>query len=226
MEKIIAGLKERIETLQDEIEREIDRKRDEFRYKIEQKRVVFEQEVVLRHRALRMKVSKFLRDSKIGYVVTAPVIYSLIIPFSLMDLFVTVYQQICFRVYRIPLVKRSEYVVMDRKYLEYLNWIEKLNCIYCEYGNGVISYTREVAARTEQFWCPIKHAKKIKDAHSRYLDFIEYGDTENFREKLTSQRDRCRACEQGSGCGIGGGAKPQVVKITPPQGKQDGTPTA
>jgi hypothetical protein len=210
MEKIIAGLKERIETLQDEIEREIDRKRDEFRYKIEQRRVVFEQEVIARHRALRMKISRFLRTSKIGYIVTAPVIYSLIIPFSLMDLFVTVYQHICFRVYGIPLVKRSEYVVMDRKYLEYLNWIEKLNCIYCEYGNGVIAYTREVAGRTEQFWCPIKHAKKIKDAHSRYLEFIEYGDTENFHEKLKTQRDRCRACEQGNGCMTSG---PVVVKM-------------
>lgn len=215
MEKIIAGLKGRIETLQDEIEQEIDRKRDEFRYKIEQKRVVFEQEVILRHRALRMKISKFLRDSKIGYIVTAPVIYSLIIPFSLMDIFVTVYQNICFRVYGIPLVKRGEYVVMDRKYLEYLNWIEKLNCIYCEYGNGVIAYTREVAGRTEQFWCPIKHAKKIKGAHSRYLSFIEYGDSDNFHAKMEQQRDRCRACEQGSGCGTGG-AKPQVVKITTP----------
>ena len=219
MEKIIAGLKERIETLQDEIEREIDRKREAFRYKIEQRRVVFEQEVIARHRALRMKISKFLRTSKIAYILTAPVIYSLIIPFSLMDLFVTVYQHICFRVYGIPLVKRSEYVVMDRKYLAYLNWIEKINCIYCEYGNGVISYTREVAARTEQFWCPIKHAKKIKDAHRRYLDFIEYGDTENFREKLNVQRDRCRACEQGSGCGTGG-APPQIVSVKPFSGKQ------
>lgn len=198
MEKIIAGLRQRIEALQEELEREIALKRENFRYRIEQKRVVFEQEVTQRHRALRMKISQFLRTSKILYILTAPVIYSLIIPFSLMDLFVTVYQQICFRVYRIPLVRRSEYVVMDRKYLQYLNWIEKLNCIYCEYGNGVIAYAREVAGRTEQFWCPIKHAKKVKEMHSRYADFIEYGDTENFRAKLLAQRDRCRACEQGS----------------------------
>lgn len=219
MEKIIAGLKGRIEALQDEIEQEIDRRREAFRYKIEQRRVVFEQEVVARHRALRMKILKFLQTSKIGYIVTAPVIYSLIIPFALMDVFVTVYQHICFRVYGIPIVRRGEYVVMDRKYLEYLNWIEKLNCIYCEYGNGVISYTREVAARTEQFWCPIKHAKKVKDAHGRYLDFIEYGDTENFREKMKAQRDRCRACEQGGGCASG--ATPDLVTVKMPQKKED-----
>lgn len=220
MEKIIAGLRQRIEILQDEIEQEIDRKRDEFRYKIEQRRVVFEQEVTQRHRALRMKISQFLRTSKIPYILTAPLIYSLIIPFVLIDVFVTVYQQVCFRVYGIPLVKRSEYVVMDRKYLQYLNWIEKLNCVYCEYGNGVIAYVREVAGRTEQFWCPIKHAKKVKDAHSRYLEFIEYGDTDNFREQLQVQRDRCRACEQGGDCASGGGDKPQRP-ITIQMPKQD-----
>lgn len=214
MEEIIAGLKQRIENLQDEIEQEIDRKRQEFRYKIEQKRVVFEQEVIARHQRLRMKILKFLQTSKIAYVVTAPVIYSLIIPFGLMDLFVTVYQHICFRVYGIPLVKRSEYVVMDRKYLQYLNWIEKLNCIYCEYGNGVIAYTGEIAGRTEQFWCPIKHAKKVKGAHSRYLEFIEYGDSENFHAKMEEQRGRCRACEEGSGCASGGfGSKPVKIKM-------------
>lgn len=220
MEKIIAGLRQRIETLQDEIEQEIDRKRDEFRYRIEQRRVVFEHEVTERHRALRMKISKFLRTSKIPYILTAPLIYSLIIPFVLLDVFVTVYQQVCFRVYGIPLVKRSEYVVMDRKYLQYLNWIEKLNCVYCEYGNGVISYVREVAGRTEQFWCPIKHAKKVKDAHSRYLEFIEYGDTEDFHQKLEAQRGRCRACEQGGGCASGGDQPQRPITIQMP--KQDG----
>lgn len=220
MEKIIAGLRQRIETLQDEIEQEIDRKRDEFRYRIEQRRVVFEHEVAARHRALRMKISQFLRTSQIPYILTAPLIYSLIIPFVLMDVFVTVYQQVCFRVYGIPLVKRSEYVVMDRKYLQYLNWIEKLNCIYCEYGNGVISYVREVAGRTEQFWCPIKHAKKVKDAHSRYLEFIEYGDTEDFHKQLEVQRGRCRACEQGGGCASGGDKPQRPVTIQMP--KQDG----
>ena len=119
----------------------------------------------------------------------------LIIPIALTDLFVTVYQNVCFRTYRVPLVKRSEYVVRDRKYLEYLNAIQKLNCMYCEYSNGVIAYAREVASRTEQFWCPIKHARKLKDAHDRYYDFIEYGDSEDLPTKMEDQREKCRACE-------------------------------
>ena len=62
--------------------------------------------------------------------------------------------------------------------------------------------------------------KKVKDAHSRYLEFIEYGDTDNFREQLQVQRDRCRACEQGGDCASGGGDKPQRP-ITIQMPKQD-----
>lgn len=196
---MISKLRKIIDELQEEVERELEAKRLEFSYRLEQRRVVFEQGVAAQHRLLRMKISRFLRESKIGYVITAPIIYSLIIPFSLMDIFVTVYQQVCFRVYRIPLVRRSDYVVMDRKYLEYLNWIEKLNCIYCEYCNGVVAYVREVASRTEQFWCPIKHARKAKGLHDRYYEFLEYGDTVNFRDKMEEQREKCRACEMPCG---------------------------
>lgn len=192
---MINRLKNIIDQLQDEIEREIDEKREKFQYTLKEKRVVFEKGVEAQHRLIKMKISRFLRESKIGYIVTAPVIYSGIIPFALMDLFITVYQNVCFRVYKIPLVPRDEYVVMDRKYLQYLNWIEKLNCIYCEYGNGVLAYAHEVAGRTEQFWCPIKHARKAKGVHHRYYDFIEYGDTQDFRQKLQGHRDKCRACE-------------------------------
>jgi hypothetical protein len=195
MDNLSVKIREKISELQEEFEQGVEERRRKFRYKLEHGRVVFEQEIVARHRLLRMKLSRFLAQSKIGYVVTAPIIYSLIVPIAMLDLFLTVYQNICFRIYRIPLVKRGEYVVMDRKYLQYLNAIQKLNCIYCEYGNGVIAYAREVASRTEQFWCPIKHARKVKEAHDRYYDFVEYGDSEDLETKMDQQREKCRACE-------------------------------
>lgn len=195
MDNLAVKIREKIVDLQDELERGIEERRKQFKYHLEQKRVVFELEVIARHRLLKMKLLHFLRASKIAAVLTSPVIYSLIIPLALLDLFITVFQYICFPIYRIPRVKRDEYVVMDRKYLEYLNIIQKVNCIYCEYGNGVIAYTREVASRTEQFWCPIKHARKAKGAHDRYYDFIEYGDSEDFSGKVRQQREKCRACE-------------------------------
>jgi hypothetical protein len=195
MESFGGRLREKISELQDEFEKGVEERRVKFQYTLQQGRVVFEHGIATRHRLLRMKLSHFMAQSKLTYIFTAPFIYSLIIPIALLDLFVTVYQNVCFRTYRVPLVKRSEYVVRDRKFLEYLNVIEKLNCMYCEYSNGVIAYAREIASRTEQFWCPIKHAHKVKHAHDRYYDFIEYGDSDELPAKMEEQREKCRACE-------------------------------
>jgi len=195
MDSLAVKIREKIGELQDEFEKGVEERRQKFRYKLEHGRVVFEQGVEARHRLLRIKLLRFLRESKILAIVTCPVIYSLIIPILMLDLFMTIYQHICFRVYGVPRVKRSEYVVMDRKYLQYLNIIQKMNCVYCEYSNGVIAYAREIASRTEQFWCPIKHAHKVKHTHDRYYEFIEYGDSDNFPEKMNEQREKCRACE-------------------------------
>lgn len=78
--------------------------------------------------------------------------------------------------------------MFDRQYLHYLNLIEKMNCAYCSYVNGLIAYIQEIGARTEQFWCPIKHAKRIKTLHSRYRKFAGYGDAETYRSKIEKIR--------------------------------------
>ena len=67
------------------------------------------------------------------------------------------------------------------EHLAYLNALEKLNCAYCSYANGVIAFTREVAGRTERYWCPIKHARRVLGAHPHYSEFVDYGDAEAFR---------------------------------------------
>ena len=58
------------------------------------------------------------RDS-VYYAVTEPLIYSLIIPFALLDVWATLYQTLAFGVYRIPRVPRARYVVIDRQRLPY-----------------------------------------------------------------------------------------------------------
>ena len=68
--------------------------------------------------------------------------------------------------------------MIDRQHLAYLNSIEKLNCVYCGYANGVFAYTREIAGRPEQYWCPIRHAKRVRAPHARYRHFVDYGDAE------------------------------------------------
>ncbi len=175
---------QRLAALQEEIEEEYRVKRDD----IARKRAELAGEFLAQQRRYKIGALRFLLRTRWLVVLTAPVIYSGWIAFVLMDLFVTTYQAICFPVYRIPKVKRSDYVVFDREDLPYLNAIEKFNCFYCAYGNGVTAYTREVAARTEQYWCPIKHARRIKGAHDRYQRFFDHGDAEAFRQGIQRLR--------------------------------------
>lgn len=180
----------KIRELEGELEAEFAKQRAGLRYGLERGKVLFEEEVARRHRALRRSLGPYLLKANPLVVLTAPLIYSLIIPFALMDLWVSIYQAICFRVYKIKQVERHRYMVFDRAGLAYLNAIEKLNCAYCSYANGVIAYVREVGSRTEQYWCPIKHARRVLGAHPRYGGFEEYGDGENYQEHLRKQRDK------------------------------------
>jgi len=184
MKQRIDELLARIQLLQEEIEEDYRKRREEF----ERKRVELAEELLRQQRRYKVGLFRFLRRTRLLVALTAPVIYLGWIPFILMDVFVTVYQAICFPIYQIPKVRRSDYLVFDREELPYLNAIEKFNCFYCSYGNGIAAYTREVAARTEQYWCPIKHARRLKHAHERYPHFFDYGDAESFRQGLMRLR--------------------------------------
>lgn len=182
----------KIRDLELELEAEFARKRAGLRFGLERGRVLFDQEVIRRHHEIRKDLVSYLLSARFLVVVTAPVIYSLIVIFLLLDLCVSVFQAICFRVYGIPQVKRRDYLVFDRTGLAYLNALEKLNCAYCSYVNGVIAYVREVGARTEQYWCPIKQARRVIGAHARYAGFTEYGAGEQYRERLRALREDMR----------------------------------
>jgi hypothetical protein len=188
----IDHLLEHIEALERELESELNQARANWRYRIEAGRVRFEREAREAHRRLRQSVLRFLRESNLLHVLTAPVIYGMIVPITLLDLGITVYQAICFRVYGVARVKRSAYVVIDRQHLSYLNAIEKLNCVYCGYANGVFAYVREIAGRTEQYWCPIRHAKRVHAPHAHYREFVDYGDAEGYRRRLIPLRKELR----------------------------------
>jgi cellulose synthase/poly-beta-1,6-N-acetylglucosamine synthase-like glycosyltransferase len=178
-----------IKTLEDELEAELKKKRDEFQFIIDEKRVRFADEVARQQRRFKTGLFRYLLKSRPLNVLTAPLIYAGFVPFLLIDIFITFYQMVCFPIYGIPTVKRSEYMVFDREDLPYLNIVEKFNCFYCSYGNGLAAYFREIAARTEQYWCPIKHARRIRSAHSRYPRFFEFGDAESYLKGLERIRD-------------------------------------
>lgn len=178
----------KIKELENELAEEIEKKEAEFFYKIHGKKVRFNREIKRQHKFFMKRVGRYLKEAAILNILTVPFIWACLVPALFLDLFVFVYQGVCFPVYGIPKVRRGKYIVIDRHSLSYLNVIEKINCVYCGYFNGLIGYVREVAARTEQYWCPIKHARRTTAFHSRYARFLEYGDAEGFRKEIEKIR--------------------------------------
>lgn len=180
----VSALIDRIKALEDELEEAFEEQRDALNVRIEHGRAVFDKEIQRHHAALRTSLLKYVVRSRPLIVLTAPFIYAVIIPFVLLDLFITVYQAVCFPVYGIEKVRRGDYIAVDRHRLQYLNALEKLNCVYCGYGNGLLAYAAEIAGRTERFWCPIKHAQRRAKTHPYYPDFADYGDADAYRKKI------------------------------------------
>jgi len=185
----IAALMHEMRLLEDALELEFARRRLEFAFSVRKRVVQFEERVLKRHQDLRVGVWRYAWSARPLVALTAPLIYSLILPMALLDLATSIYQALCFPAYRMPKVRRGDYFVFDRNQLAYLNALEKLNCAYCSYANGLFSYIREIGARTEQYWCPIKHARRIVSMHERYATFADFGDAETYRKELAALRE-------------------------------------
>jgi len=188
MSTVIDDILGKMQALEQDLEQEFEDQRVRFKYRLDQRKVKFEQEVTARHLALRTGVLKYWRESQLLNFITAPVIYALVVPLLLLDLSMSLFQLIGFPIYGIKKVPRSDFIVIDRHHLAYLNWVEKLNCAYCGYANGVIAYGREIASRMEKRWCPIKHASRVRGAHMRYYEFDDYGDAESYREHMNGRK--------------------------------------
>jgi hypothetical protein len=121
-------------------------------------------------------------------LLTGPIIYSMIIPLLILDLSVSFYQASCFPIYKITKLRRADYIIFDRQKLDYLDFIEKFHCTYCAYGSGLIAYVSAIIGKTEQYFCPIKHAHHILGTHGRYHRFLDYGEIAAYEEKLEQFR--------------------------------------
>lgn len=174
----------RIHGLELELQAELAKQSADLHYTLEHGRAIFEAEILRRHREMQVRLTKYIMGARPMVVVTAPFIYALIVPLVLLDIFVSVYQAVCFPTYGIEKAKRSDYLVFDRGHLAYLNALEKLNCAYCSYANGLLAYVHEIAGRTEAYWCPIKHARKTMGAHAKYTEFVAFGDAEAYRQRV------------------------------------------
>jgi hypothetical protein len=189
MSPTLEELLARMRTLEEQLEQEYSQHREEFA----RRRAAMAEHFLELQRRQKVGLWPYLRQSRWPVLLSAPLVYSGWVAFALLDAFVSLYQAVCFPIYGIPKVGRADYLVFDRADLPYLNVVEKFNCFYCSYGNGVAAYAREVSARTEQYWCPIKHARRLRDAHPRYPQFFEHGDAEAFRSGMERLRQMLSA---------------------------------
>lgn len=126
------------------------------------------------------------KSKKLRHAVSFPFITIVIVPLLFLDIVLELYHHICFPLYNIPLVKRENYIRMDRHKLSYLGPAEKVFCAYCGYANGLIHYAQVIAGETEKYWCAIKHQKYhgfVPPTHHK--DFADYGDELGYKEQRT-----------------------------------------
>jgi len=184
----IRDLLSQLTALEDELRSALHKQESSVFFQIKGKRVEIKQSIKQAHRRLKKGFLRWLVTNRPQNLITGPIIYSMIIPLAILDLFASLYQATCFPIYRIVKVRRADYIVLDRQHLEYLNFIEKFHCTFCAYGAGLVAYICEIVARTEQYFCPIKHARKILGTHSRYARFLDYGESADYEVKLEEFR--------------------------------------
>ena len=184
----IQNLLNQMAALEDELRTVIAEQQTSVFFQIKGKRIEFERSIKQAHKRLKTGFFRWLVTNRPQNLITGPIIYGMIIPLVILDLFVSFYQAACFPIYKIAKVRRADYIVLDRQHLEYLNFIEKFHCTYCAYGTGLIAYMYEIVARTEQYFCPIKHARKILGTHARYASFLDYGEATGYEAKLENFR--------------------------------------
>ena len=180
---------EQMEELEEKLKSEIEEYESDIRYEIKEGYVKFEEEVLAKQRENMKNLYLFFAETPMMHFLSSPLVYAMVIPALFLDIMIFFYQNIIFRIYGFEFVKRSDYVVFDRQYLRYLNIIEKINCLYCSYFNGVMHYSAAIAAKTELYFCPIRHAKKTLYRHRHYKKFLAYGDGDKYQDKLKEIRE-------------------------------------
>ena len=185
----IREILEEIEDMKLKLAEEIDKHESHISYEIKNGYVTFEKEMLAKQRENMKSLLSWFREVPLSHLLTAPLIYAMVIPAIIFDVLLYVYQQVAFRVFKFEFIKRSDYMLFDHHYLGYLNPIENLNCLYCSYFNGLMLYASAISGSSELYFCPIKHAKKVVFQHRYYDEFLPYGDEEDYQKKLKELRD-------------------------------------
>lgn len=97
MPHIQEALSQRIRSLQSELQAVTDDQGRAFRYRWVNGKAIFEREVLALHRSLRRGLIAYLLDSRILAIVSAPIIYLGVIPFTLLDVFLALFKPSAFQ---------------------------------------------------------------------------------------------------------------------------------
>jgi len=116
-------------------------------------------------------------------IAASPMLYAMIIPLVILDLFLELYHRIVFPLLGISMVHRKDYILIDRYRMSFLPLMLKIACAYCGYANGLLQYAVRIAGDTERYFCPSKHqATHGFHAPPHHDTFAEFGDAEGFRQ--------------------------------------------
>lgn len=53
----------------------------------------------------------------------------------------------------------------------------------------------EIGSRSEQYWCPIKHARPLVATHPHYPNFAAYGNAEEYMQRMEQLRSELLSME-------------------------------
>ncbi|RRS29883.1 MAG: hypothetical protein P794_09555 [Epsilonproteobacteria bacterium (ex Lamellibrachia satsuma)] len=188
----IREMMEEIEEMKQKLREEIEEQEKHINYEIKNGYVIFEKEVLARQKENMENLWEWFSEIPLSQLLSSPVVYAMAIPAILLDIMLFIYQNVVSRVFKIDFVKRSDYIVFDRQYLGYLNVVEKFNCMFCSYFNGLMYYASAIASRTELYFCPIKHAKKIAYDHEYFDAYLTYGYGDEYQKKLKELREKLK----------------------------------
>lgn len=189
MKNKIQSIINEIKQKKEELYKEYEKLKIKYWYIIKKRKIIFLKEFKEKNRLYKISLLESFLWTKIREFLSIPFIYAMIIPAVILDIFLFIYQQTALRLYKIPLVKRREYIIFERRHLDYLNLIQKINCLYCSYVNWLFSYAVEIAWRTEKYWCPIKYANRKKWWHDWEEYFADYWDPEWFKKTFHSIKE-------------------------------------
>lgn len=110
----IQEILKKIETLNNDLREEYDRMLEKYGFSFQEKKIIFLEEFKKRNKKFKLPLWRPLTTTNLRQIIAIPFISGMIIPAIFLDICITIYQGIAFSLYRIPKVKRSEYIIYDR----------------------------------------------------------------------------------------------------------------